>query len=101
MGEYAPDVDLNVFSQFVFAGVVNLATVLGQIDGDITTDSVAAALEATEEVPSFMADTFTCAGEMTDLAPSVCGGNILVLQSQGGKLVQLTDDFLYGPSLFE
>src|SRR5688572_15262563 len=32
MGEYAPDVDLNVFSQFVFAGVVNLATVLSGIE---------------------------------------------------------------------
>jgi branched-chain amino acid transport system substrate-binding protein len=101
MGEYAPDVDLNVFSQFVFAGVVNLATVLSQVDGEITSDSVAAALDATEDVPSFMADTFGCAGELTDLAPSVCSGNILVLQSQGGSLVQLTDEFLFGPSLFD
>jgi hypothetical protein len=90
-----------VFSQFVFAGLVNLATVLGQIEGDITTESVAAALDATEDVPSFMADTFGCAGELTDLAPSVCSGNILVLQAQGGRLVQLTDEFLFGPSLFE
>jgi branched-chain amino acid transport system substrate-binding protein len=101
MGEYAPDVDLGVFSQFVFAGVMNLATVLSGIDGDITSDSVTAALEATDDVPAFMGSTFGCAGELTDLAPSVCGGDILVLKSEGGKLVQLTDDFLFGPSLFE
>lgn len=101
MGEYAPDRDLNVFSQFVFAGVVNLATVLGQVEGEITAESVTAAFEATEDVPAFMADTFSCAGQVTDLAPSICSGDILVFRSEGGKLVQLTDDFLYGPSLFE
>jgi branched-chain amino acid transport system substrate-binding protein len=101
MGEYAPDVDLNVFSQFVFAGVMNLATVLSSIDGDITAESVTAALDATDDVHAFMGSTFGCAGELTDLAPSVCGGDILVLRSEGGKLVQLTDDFLFGPSLFE
>ncbi|HYD09863.1 MAG TPA: ABC transporter substrate-binding protein [Acidimicrobiales bacterium] len=101
MAEYAPDVDLNVFSQFVFAGVVNLATVLGQVEGEVTAESVTAALEATEDVPAFMGNTFGCAGELTDLAPSICGGDILVLRSEGGKLVQLTEDFLFGPSLFE
>jgi branched-chain amino acid transport system substrate-binding protein len=101
MGQYAPDVDLNVFSQFVFAGVVNLANVLKGIDGDITSDSVTAALDATDDAPAFMADTFGCKGELTDLAPSACGGDILVLQSEGGKLKQLTDDFLFGPSIFE
>ena len=101
MAEYAPDVDLNVFSQFVFAGVVNLATVLGQVEGEITADSVTAALEATDDVPAFMGTSFGCAGVLTDLAPSVCGADILVLRSEGGKLVQLTDGFLFGPSLFE
>jgi branched-chain amino acid transport system substrate-binding protein len=101
MGEYAPDVDLNVFSQFVFAGVVNLATVLSSVEGDVTSESVTAALDATDDVHAFMGDTFGCAGELTDLAPSVCGGDILVFKAEGGKLVQLTDDFLYGPSLFE
>lgn len=101
MEEYAPGRELNVFSQFVFAGLVNLATVLGEVEGDVTGESVVAALEATEDTPSFMADTFGCAGELTDLAPSVCAGNILVLRAEGGKFVQMTDDFLYGPSLFE
>jgi branched-chain amino acid transport system substrate-binding protein len=101
MGEFAPDVDLNVFSQFVFAGVVNLATVLGTIDGDVTAESVEAALEASDGLDSYMADTFGCAGELTDLAASICSANILVLRSEGGKLVQLSDEFIYGPSLFE
>jgi ABC-type branched-chain amino acid transport systems, periplasmic component len=100
MGEYAPDRDLDVFTQFVFAGLVNLATVLGQVKGDITSESVTAALEATEDVPSFMADTFGCAGLLTDLAPSICAANILVLQAHSGKLVQLSDDFIHSPTLF-
>jgi branched-chain amino acid transport system substrate-binding protein len=101
MKKYAPDVDLNVFSQFVFAGVVNLATVLSTIEGDITPASVTTALDATKDVHAFMGDTFSCAGELTDLAPSVCGGDILVLRAKGGKLQQLTDKFLFGPSLFK
>jgi hypothetical protein len=101
MKKYASDVDLNVFSQFVFAGVVNLAKVLGTIKGDITPDSVKTALDATKDTHAFMADTYSCAGELTNLAPSVCGGDILVLRATGGKLQQLTDKFLFGPSLFK
>jgi branched-chain amino acid transport system substrate-binding protein len=101
MGKYAPDVALNVFSQFVFAGVVNLANLLSGIKGDITSASVTSALDATKDVPAFMGSTYGCAGELTNLAPSVCGGDILVLQSKGGKLQQLTDKFLFGPSLFK
>jgi branched-chain amino acid transport system substrate-binding protein len=100
MGEYAPDRDLDLFTQFVFAGVVNLATVLRQIDGEVTSESVTAALEATDDLPSFMADTFGCAGVLTDLAPSVCAANILVMQAKDGKLVQLSDEFIHSPSLF-
>jgi hypothetical protein len=48
-----------------------------------------------------MGSTYGCAGELTNLAPSVCGGDILVLQSKSGKLQQLTDTFLFGPSLFK
>jgi branched-chain amino acid transport system substrate-binding protein len=101
MGKYAPGVALNVFSQFVFAGVVNLANLLSGIKGDFTSASVTSALDATKDVPAFMGSTYGCAGELTNLAPSVCGGDILVLQSKGGKLQQLTDKFLFGPSLFK
>jgi branched-chain amino acid transport system substrate-binding protein len=101
MGKFAPGVDLNVFSQFVFAGVVNLATVLNGVKGDITSTSVTSALDATKDVPAFMGSTFSCSGDLTNLAPSACGADILVLQSKGGKLAQLTDQFLFGPSLFK
>lgn len=101
MAEHAPTRPLSMFNQFVFAGLVNLSTVLRTIDGDITPESVVAALEATEDVPSFMADTFGCKGELTALAPSVCSASVLAMQVRDGALTQASDGFIYGPSLFE
>ncbi|MCU1388267.1 MAG: putative transporter, substrate-binding protein [Ilumatobacteraceae bacterium] len=100
MGKYSPDSSLGVFTAFVFAGIMNLHAILDQIGPDsITSDSVRSALEASKDEPAYMADTYGCAGELTSLAPSVCGANVLMLHAEGGKFKQVSPTFLFGPSL--
>jgi len=100
MAEFAPDRPLSVFTQFVFAGLMNVYNLLVKIGAEnVTADAVVSTMAATDDEPSFMADTYSCSAQVSDDFPSLCGASVLVFQSQDGKLVQVSD-WIFGPDIF-
>jgi ABC-type branched-subunit amino acid transport system substrate-binding protein len=100
MAEFAPDVAQSVFTQFAFAGVMNLRALLESVGpDDITGESAVAALEATTDTPSFMADTYGCSLQVVEAYPSICSASVLMFQGEGGQLVQVSD-WIFGPDVF-
>lgn len=100
MAEYAPDRPLGVFTQYPFAGVMNLYRILEQIGVEnVTAASVDETLAATLDEPSNMANTYSCAEPPAPEFPAVCGADVIVFQVQDGKLVQVTD-WIFGPDIY-
>lgn len=100
MSEFAPDRPISVFTQYVFAGMMNLYHVLQQVGADdFSAANVVAAMAATDGEPSFMADTYSCSAHVAPDYPALCGANVLMFQSKDGKLVQVSD-WIFGPDIF-
>lgn len=100
MAEFAPDRPISVFTQFVFAGIMNLHSILEQVGADnYSAENVVAAMAATDDAPSFMADTYSCSAQVVPDFPALCGASVLVFQSQDGLLVQVSD-WIFGPDIY-
>jgi len=96
----APDTPQSVFTQFMYAGIMNLRALLESVGPDnITSDSVVKALQATKDEPSFMADTYGCSEKPVADYPNICSANVLMFQGKDGKLAQVSD-WIFGPDLF-
>lgn len=100
MAEFAPDVAQSTFTQFAFAGVMNLRALLETVGADsITAESVVAEMEATTATPSFMADTYGCSLKVVPDYPNICSANVLMFQGKDGALAQVSD-WIFGPDVF-
>jgi branched-chain amino acid transport system substrate-binding protein len=85
---------INGFAWDYFSDTWNLAAVLGRIDGEATSASVAAALRSTKGLDSFMGPAITC-DHTAWPGQSACGNKVLLYQVQdGGKQKALTDQFI-------
>ncbi|HRE03009.1 MAG TPA: ABC transporter substrate-binding protein [Ilumatobacteraceae bacterium] len=99
MEEFAPDRSIGVFTQFMFAGIMNLRNLMVGVGADnYSSEAVEAAMAATDGEPSFMAESYGCAPEPVP-GYSVCGASTLIFQVRDGKLVQASD-WIFGPDLW-
>lgn len=94
----APDY-VDGYAQFTFSSTVDLASILGTIDGEITPASVTQALRSTKDLPSFMGQDLTCDGKQWPGQPSACGNGILVYRIAGGKREPVGDGFIQAEDL--
>ncbi|HEY4332421.1 MAG TPA: ABC transporter substrate-binding protein [Ilumatobacteraceae bacterium] len=101
MKEFAPTQSLSVFTQFVFAGMMNLWGVMNEVGPTgLTGAAVQAKMAASSDQPSFMADTYSCAAKVAPDYPALCGASVLVFQAKAGKLVQASD-WIFGPDIYK
>lgn len=100
MAELAPDRPLTLFTGMTFAGVMNVHQLLNRIGADeITSESILTELDNSVDVHGFMGGPYTCGGVVAPEWPTVCGGNVLVFQAEGGAFKQVTEDFIFGPDI--
>jgi branched-chain amino acid transport system substrate-binding protein len=101
MKEFTPTRSLSVFTQFVFAGVMNLAGVMNQVGATgFSGAAVKAKMAASNDQPSFMADTYSCAAKVAPDYPALCGASVLVFQAKSGRLKQASD-WIFGPDIYK
>ncbi|HWV84742.1 MAG TPA: ABC transporter substrate-binding protein [Capillimicrobium sp.] len=93
MEQRAPD-HVAGFAQDTFSSTMDLAAVLGSVEGEITPASVTEALRATAGLDSYMGQELTCDGEQWPGQPSACGAGILVYRVEGDARVPVTDGFV-------
>jgi branched-chain amino acid transport system substrate-binding protein len=84
-----------------FAIVMDVAAVLGSIDGDIGTASVTDALRHVVDQPSFMGGPISCDRSINP-DESVCSAGMLVYEvTEAGELRAASDDFVDVSDIFE
>ena len=74
-----------------FRAVMNLYVILNQLDGDITPETITAALKAQVDTPSFSGHPYTCDGEQYPGLPAMCSPQQILAQMEDGTLSQLGD----------
>ncbi|WP_164737276.1 ABC transporter substrate-binding protein [Georgenia sp. SYP-B2076] len=82
----------NVRAVGVFAGLMTLANVLSDIDGEITSTSTKTQLEGLQDYPAFLQGTITCDGSAWPSVPGACSSTNLFLEVQeDGSLKPVSD----------
>jgi len=74
-----------------FRSFMNLYVVMAGLGGDLTSEAVAAALDAQVDAPSFMGHPYTCDKEQLPGQPAMCSPQQILAQRTDGELVQITD----------
>jgi branched-chain amino acid transport system substrate-binding protein len=69
-------------SLYSFAGIINLATILSDIDGEITADSVNQAMQAVKDFQTYLGPKVTCDGEQWPGRPGACSHEAIFFQVQ-------------------
>lgn len=90
---------VDTFAQDTFASTMDLAAILGGIDGEVTADSARRALQATSGLDGFMGQELTCDGRQWPGQPSACGNGIIVYRVDGDARVPVTDGFVHAEEL--
>jgi branched-chain amino acid transport system substrate-binding protein len=95
--------DPSLLSQTAFSVAMNLRSVLAEAeaddDGIPTPEQLRAALDATEDHPSFMGHPFTCDRRQVKVATALCSASIRLFQYQDGDFVDVADDWFDGAHL--
>lgn len=89
------------FAQDTFSATMDLAEILGTVEGEITPKTVTEALRATRRLDSFMGQELSCDGRQWPGQPSACGNGIIVYQVEGDARVPVTDGFVSSEDLLE
>jgi len=86
------------FAQMTFSSMMDLASVLKTISGDITGSSVLASLSKLQDMSSFMGQVLKCDGKQWPGEKSVCASGLMEYQVKGADRVPFTDGFVNGRS---
>ncbi|MET0931033.1 MAG: ABC transporter substrate-binding protein [Aeromicrobium sp.] len=93
MKNVGKEADINsIRAVSVFAGLVTLSDVLGDISGDVTAKSVTTQLEGLKDFPAFLQGTITCDGKAWASSPGACSSQVLYVEVQkDGTLKPISD----------
>lgn len=78
-------------SLYSFAGMVNLATVMKGIRGDITPASITAAMKAVRDMPTFAGPRVTCDGKQWANRPASCSHKAIFFEVQADGSMKPVD----------
>ncbi|MGY1810969.1 ABC transporter substrate-binding protein [Blastococcus sp. SYSU D00669] len=85
--------ELSARSLYSFAGLVNLANILNDLDGEITAESVNTAMQAVADFKTFLGPEVTCDGEQWPGRPGACSHEAIFFQVQDdGTLAPVDED---------
>ena len=85
--------ELSARSLYSFAGIVNLATILNDMDGDITAQSVTDAMKAVEGFKTFLGPEVTCDGQQWPGRPGACSHQAIFFEVQDdGSLAPVNEE---------
>jgi branched-chain amino acid transport system substrate-binding protein len=87
--EYGDGFDPVDASSVAFRSFMNLYAVLVGLDGDVTSEAIAAALADQVEAPSFMGHPSTCDGQQFAGLPALCSPQQVLGQLRDGQLTSL------------
>jgi branched-chain amino acid transport system substrate-binding protein len=95
----AGDVKPSVLSQAGFATVMDLRQLLGDLKGQLTAAALTTELRTARDRPGFMSHTYTCDRQQVLLLSAVCNANVRLLQERGGRLTDVTGNWVNGADL--
>jgi branched-chain amino acid transport system substrate-binding protein len=98
--EDQPAANVTNFTQMTFSTMQDLAAVARTIDGEVTAESLTAALQAVAGLESFMGQPLTCDGEQWPDNISICAPGLLVYVVEEGELRPLSDEFVSTADLY-
>jgi branched-chain amino acid transport system substrate-binding protein len=85
--------ELSARSLYSFAGIVNLANILNEMDGDITAQSVTDAMKAVEGFKTFLGPEVTCDGQQWPGRPGACSHEAIFFEVQDdGTLAPVNEE---------
>lgn len=96
LAEYAPDAKKSGFSQTGFGAVMNIAELMKETSGDITTESFVAAIGQAKDKPNFMAHPYTCDREQVPGLPAVCNAFSRIVQFENGEIKDVLGKWING-----
>jgi branched-chain amino acid transport system substrate-binding protein len=85
--------DITSYQQVSFIATYALAEAIARIDGEITPESVTAAITTGGPYPLLMAPDYTCNGEVMPPFTALCNVGTKVVQYNDGKFTELTPEF--------
>jgi branched-chain amino acid transport system substrate-binding protein len=85
--------EVTTYNQVSFISTYNLAEMLKRVTGDVTTESVTAALTEGGPYPSLMTPDYNCDGTALEGFPSLCGAPVRFVQYAGGEFTDISDWF--------
>ncbi|MGY1716527.1 ABC transporter substrate-binding protein [Geodermatophilus sp. SYSU D01106] len=85
--------ELSARSLYSFAGIVNLATILDEMDGEITAQAVTDAMKGVQDFKTFLGPEVTCDGEQWPGRPGACSHEAIFFEVQDdGTLAPVNDE---------
>ncbi|MEV6013408.1 ABC transporter substrate-binding protein [Streptomyces sp. NPDC051976] len=81
------------FSQMTFSGMMDLATALKAIKGEIKPESLKKSLRSIHGVQSYMGQTISCDGKQWPYATAVCAPGLLAYKVVSGKRQLVSGEF--------
>ncbi|WP_426574670.1 ABC transporter substrate-binding protein [Aquihabitans sp. McL0605] len=107
VGQHPPNPDFVLYSAIIekygkgldpvgagtvsFRSLMNLFSIMSQLDGAITPAAITAELKAQTGAPSFSGHDYTCDGEQFPDLPAMCSPQQILAQMHDGTLKQLGD----------
>ncbi|SHG66691.1 ABC transporter substrate-binding protein [Geodermatophilus nigrescens] len=80
-------------SLYSFAGIVNLANILDEVEGELTAQAVTDAMKGVRDLPSFLGPEVTCDGEQWPGRPGACSHEAIFFEVQDdGTLAPVSED---------
>lgn len=93
MEEVGYEDELSARSLYSFAGLINLANIMNEIDGDITNDTVKAAMQNVKDFDTYLGPTVTCDGQQWPGIPGACSSQGIFFEVQeDGSLASVNED---------
>ena len=97
MEEYRPDTPIGGIGAYSFMSAMNAYSVASTLESDdLNPEGITKAMKNTVDHDSFMGHDFTCDGQQLEGSPSVCTAWQKMWQYEGGKFVDLSDEWVDG-----
>ena len=81
-------------TQISFQSVMNVVDVVNRLGAPVASDRVTAALRQSKGWASFMGHPYTCDGKQAPFLSAVCNPHTRVVQYRGGRLIEITGEWL-------
>jgi branched-chain amino acid transport system substrate-binding protein len=80
-------------SLYSFAGIINLAKILSDVDGELTAESVGTAMKGVKDFPTFLGPEVTCDGQQWPGRPGACSHEAIFFEVQDdGTLAPVNEE---------